>query len=64
MQLTQTPEFLGGDDFHIGVNSPYHINATNVNATRFECYLYMWSGLREITAPLEPLQIINKEVLN
>lgn len=64
MNLTTTPQFIGGYNYHIGTNSPFYVNATRSNCTRFVCYLYEWVGNRTITTPIEPIQVIEKEVLN
>ncbi len=65
MNLSTSPNWLGGYNYHIGVNSPFYINATNHNGTvKYITYLYVWDGSRIITTPIEPKIAIEKEVLN
>ncbi|KAA5534306.1 hypothetical protein [Paenimyroides baculatum] len=65
MNLTISPPFYGGYNYHIGTNSSYFINANGASGTvYYKCHLYCWSGARTITTPLEPIVTIEKEVLN
>lgn len=65
MNLTTSPNWLGGYNYHIGVNSPFYINATNFNGVaKYITYLYVWNGSRNVTTPIAPIIEIEKEVLN